>query len=145
MNKHTKIAILIAPILSILGFAATDMYKEYKAGEKQLYILSADDGCDIKAGKCVLKSQEFLISVTDNNGQTTINSTFPIDTATLFLVDQKDQMTSFPLGMKDNPYYWRATTGLSERLKKQGTAQKLRLVANIKGGAYISEFTSITQ
>ena len=144
MNKHTKIAILIAPVLAILAFAATDMLTEYQASEKRIFVMQVQDKCDIKAKQCVLESDQFLLSFSDSDGQTVINSTYPLDTATLFIVDKTNKATSYPLGMITTPYYWRANTNLGELINKPGTVQKLRIIANIKGGSYISEFASTT-
>jgi hypothetical protein len=144
VNKHTKIAILIAPILAVLGYAATDMYSEYQASEKRVFVMEPQgDSCDIKADKCVLQAGEFLLSFSDKNGETVINSTYPLDTATLFLVDN-EEAASFQLGMNTSPYYWRAKTNLGERINRSGSSQRLRIIANIKGGSYISEFTTKT-
>ncbi len=144
MNKHTKIAILVAPILAVLGYAATDMYSEYQASEKRVFVMQPQQGsCDIKAAKCVLQSGEFLLSFSDKNGETVINSTYPLDTATLFVVDNKEA-NGFALGMNTSPYYWRAQTNISELISAPGSSLKLRIIANIKGGSYISEFTTNT-
>jgi len=146
VNKHTKIAILIAPILLILGYAVTDIYSEHKAAEKRIFVMQVEgDSCDITADKCVLKSNEFKISVNHQNNETIINSTFPLDTATLFVVqDGSEVAIDYPLGMNTSPYYWRTNTNLGERLASTGASQTLRIIANIKGGSYISEFTSTT-
>jgi len=145
VNRHTKIAIFIAPFLAIIGFAITDMYEEQQAAEKRIFTMSVQNQCDIKAKNCILESDEFLLSISHQRGETLINSTYPLDTATLFLVDQDNNATSFSLGMTDNPYYWRAKTNLGALIEKPGSDQKLRIIANIKGGSYISEFTSTTQ
>lgn len=142
MNKHTKIAILVAPILAVLGFAATDMYSEYEASEKRVFHMQVKDGCDIKAEKCILKSKDFLLSFSNKDGDTVVNSTYPLDTATLFLVDNAGKATGYPLGMNTSPYYWQAKTDLDQLLNTTGASQKLRIIANIKGGSYISEFIS---
>lgn len=145
MNRHTKVAILVAPILAIFGFAATDMYKEHQASKTIIYSLEVDQGCDIHAQKCILKADEFLLSFSQQDTQTVVNATFPLDTATLFLVDAQNNATPFALGMTDSPYYWRANTKLNQQIKTSGAVQKLRIIANIKGASYISEFTSTTQ
>lgn len=145
MNKHTKTAILVAPILAVLSFAATDMYEEHQASEKRIFVMQVQDQCDIYAQQCVLKSDEFLLSFSHSDGDTIINSTYPLDTATLFVVDNKNNASSYPLGMTTSPYYWRAKTGLDQMLTTRGAEQKLRIIANIKGGSYIGEFTSTTQ
>lgn len=144
MNKHTKIAILVAPVLAVLGYAATDMYSEHQAAEKRVFVMQPQAPCDIKAEKCVLQSGEFLLSFSDKNGETVINSTYPLDTATLFIVDNQDDATGYQLGMSTSPYYWRAKTDLGERISATGSSQKMRIIANIKGGSYISEFTTKT-
>ncbi|NQZ33701.1 MAG: hypothetical protein HRU06_20735 [Oceanospirillaceae bacterium] len=145
MNKHTKTAILIAPILAVLSFAATDMYQEHQASAKRIFVMQVQDQCDIQAKKCVLKSDQFLLSFSHADGKTIINSTYPLDTATLFIVEADNQASVHPLGMTLTPYYWRANTDLAQRLAIPGNSQKLRIIANIKGGSYIGEFTSTTQ
>ena len=145
LNRHTKIAIFVAPILVILGFAASDLWLENKASEARFFQMTPDSGvCDIMASKFVLVSGEFKISVYQENGLTTINSTFPLDTATLFLVDENDIPSVFQMGMKDSPYYWYQSTPLESLAKSPGSRQKVRLIATVKGGQYISEFYSVT-
>ena len=145
LNRHTKIAIFVAPILVILGFAASDLWLENKASEARFFLMTPDSGvCDIMASKGVLVSGEFKISVYQENGLTTINSTFPLDTATLFLVDENDIPSVFQMGMKDSPYYWYQSTPLESLAKSPGSRQKVRLIATVKGGQYISEFYSVT-
>lgn len=145
MNKHTKTAILIAPILAVLSFAATDMYQEHQAAEKRIFVMQVQDQCDIQAKKCVLKADEFLLSFSQADGKTIVNSTYPLDTATLFIVDTDNQASVHPLGMTVTPYYWRANTDLERRIATVGASQKLRIIANIKGGSYIGEFTTTTR
>jgi len=140
MNKHTKIAILVAPILTILGFALADLWEESEAQIVRAFKLVPFGSCDVTNQKCILKSGEFEVNVMDSNGVTTINSTYPIDTATLFLVDKKNQATHYRLGMKDSPYYWKRETPLSSLITNKGDRYKLRLIIEIKGGKYFSEF-----
>ena len=140
MSKHTKLAILVAPILAVIGYIAADYYEEYQAKQSKIFQLVSDTPCDILAHKCVLKSGDFKVSLYDEKGITTVNSTFPLDKGTLFLVDTHDQGKAYPLGMTDSPYYWHAKTPLRERLEKTGKTQKMRLIASIKGGKYLAEF-----
>jgi len=46
--------------------------------------------------------------------------------------------------MKKSPYYWRSNTPLGDLLANKGDSYKLRLIAKIKGGQYISEFYTQT-
>lgn len=143
LNRHTKIAIFVAPILMILGFAASDLWMSNKAMQTRFYEMKAEnENCDIVSDKCILTSGEFKISVYQQEGVTTLNSTFPLDTATLFLVDENDQATAFRMGMKDTPYYWYQVTPLALQSQYPGSQQKVRFIATVKGGQYIAEFYS---
>ena len=146
LNRHTKVAIFVAPILMILGFALSDIWVENKAMEARFFQMQPEGGaCDILANKCILRSGEFQISVYYEDGLTVLNSTFPLDTATLFLVDNEDVATPHRMGMKDNPYYWYQTTPIHGLINAPGSKQKVRIVATIKGGQYIAEFYSVTE
>lgn len=144
MNKHTKVAIFVAPILILGGYILSDMYIENKADEDRIFELVPYGHCDVLNQKCILKSGEFEVNVFDEEGVTHINSTFPLDTATLFLVDEKNNPTTYQLGMIDSPYYWQRETSLRTLIPEKGQSYKLRLIANIKGGKYISEFYTQT-
>jgi len=144
MNRHTKLALLIAPVLFIAGFIASDYYVEHQAAQDKVFYLKQQSNCDILADKCVLESGEFLISVSDRQGITQINATFPLDTVVLMLVNDDSSQQIYQLAMADTPYYWQAKTNLRESIPRPGDSRKLRLVATIKGGSYISEFVSTT-
>ncbi|MGB1199387.1 MAG: hypothetical protein ACPG46_10090 [Thalassotalea sp.] len=140
MNRHTKTAMFVAPILILGGYILSDMYIENKAHEAKLIELQPFGHCDVINQKCVLKSGEFEVNVMHENGITTVNSTYPLDTATLFLVDNANKASFYQLGMKDTPYYWKRETPLGELVVNKGDKYKLRLIAEIKGGKYIAEF-----
>jgi len=144
MNKHTKLAFMVAPFLAIFGFIGADYYEEAKANDDKFIQLSPEGHCDVVNQSCVLKSGEFKVSISDKAGVTEINSTFPLDSATLFLVDKSDEMTPYPLGMKKSPYYWYSSTPIGSLAANKGDSYKLRLIAKIKGGQYISEFYTQT-
>ncbi len=144
MNKHTKVAIIVAPILTILGFALADLWEENQAEKEKIIILKPEGHCDIINKNCVLISGEFKINVSDEAGVTEVNSTFPLDSATLFLVDKNDKISPYPLGMQKTPYYWESPTHLRNVASNKGDSYKLRLIAKIKGGQYISEFYTQT-
>jgi len=144
MNRHTKLAILVAPFLLIGGYIASDLYIDYQAKKNKVFILSPFGNCDVINQKCILKSGDFEINVFDKQGVTTVNATFPLDSATLFLVKGTNDVQAYPLGMRDSPYYWQHKTLLRSLIPYKGDKVKLRLIANIKGGQYISEFYSQT-
>ena len=135
---------MVAPILAVVGFIAADYYEENEAAANKIIQLAPEGHCDIANKSCVLISGDFKINVSDDAGVTEVNSTFPLDSATLFLVDKSDKMTPYPLGMKKSPYYWRSNTPLGGLLANKGDSYKLRLIAKIKGGQYIGEFYTQT-
>ena len=144
MNRHTKIAIFVAPILILLGYVLSDMYMEHEASKTKIVELIPFGHCDVKNQKCILKSGEFEINVMDDKGITTVNSTYPLDTATLFTVDKNNQVTPYQLGMKDSPYYWKRETPLGTLIAEKGASSKLRVIIEIKGGKYFAEFYTQT-
>ncbi|WOH36351.1 hypothetical protein RI844_13335 [Thalassotalea fonticola] len=144
MNKHTKLAFAIAPLLALGGYIASDIWAENDAQKNRVFQMAPEQSCDVLAGKCVLLADDFKINIFDENGKTTINSTFPLDTATLFLVDSNDEATPYQLQMSDTPYYWFRQTPLRDKVSATGNTYKLRIIATIKGGKYISEFYTQT-
>lgn len=144
MNKHLKMAFMVAPFLAILGFVGTDYYEEAQANETKIIQLVPEGQCDVINKNCVLLSGEYKVNISHELGVTVVNSTFPLDSATIFLVDNNGKMSPYPLGMKKDPYYWRSITPLATLIPNNGGSYTLRLIAKIKGGQYISEFTTQT-
>ncbi len=133
---------MVAPFLLLGGYIASDYYLEYKAQQQRVFQLVPEGHCDIINKKCVLSAGEFQVNVYDEQGDTFVNSTFPIDNAILFTVGEQTQ--GYQLEMEDNPYYWHHKTNLRDTISEQGQKQKLRVIVNIKGGQYISEFYTQT-
>lgn len=144
MNRHTKIALMVAPFLIVGGYIASDFYLENKADQERVFNMVPFGHCDVINEKCILKSGKFEVNIYDKAGTTTLNSTFPLDSATFFLVDSNNQASVYPLGMIDSAYYWQSPTPLRSKISGKGDKQKLRVIANIKGGQYIAEFYSQT-
>ena len=145
MNKHTRTAFMVAPILAVIGYIAADYYEEDQAEKEKVVQLVPFGDCDVLNQQCILKAGDLEMNVFDKDNLTTVNSTFPLDNATIFLVDKNNQSTAYPLGMIQSPYYWHTETNLRELIGDSGQRYKLRLIANIKGGSYISEFYTTTK
>jgi hypothetical protein len=145
MNKHTRTAFMVAPILALIGYIAADYYEEDQAEKEKVIQLVPFGDCDVLNQQCILKAGDFELNVFDKDNLTTVNSTFPLDSATIFMVDKNNQPTAYPLGMIQSPYYWHTKTDLRKLIGDSGQRYKLRLVANIKGGRYISEFYTTTR
>ena len=91
MNRHTKVALMVAPFLILGGYIASDFYLEKQAEQARIFKLVPFGHCDVINQKCILKSGKFEVNIYDKAGTTTVNSTFPLDSATLFLVDSSNQ------------------------------------------------------
>lgn len=140
MNKHTKTALFVAPFLLVGGYILSDMYLESQADKNKVIQLTQNGVCDLFRKSCILESGELKLNVYQEQNQTVVNSTFQLDSVTLFVVgnDEAKTVTTYELTMDDNPFYWRTTTKLEQKITDQG--QTLRVIAKIKGGHYISEF-----
>ena len=98
--------------------------------------------CDVIGKNCILRSGDFKVSLYQEDGLTTLNSTFPLDTATLFLVDDTGGVSPYQMGMKESPYYWFQKTAIEKVHANAGSKQLIRLILTIKGGQYVGEFLS---
>lgn len=144
MNRHTKLAIFLAPLLVVGGYIASDYYAEYQASKDKYYQLSVKEHCDILSGRCILQSGELLLSFSDESGVTKLNTTFPIDSVSLMLVNDDSSQRLYEMEMAESPYYWQVATDLRTSISQPGQYRKLRVVAKIKGGHYLAEFISTT-
>ncbi|MGH1542426.1 MAG: hypothetical protein ACRBHB_18515 [Arenicella sp.] len=112
-NKHLVIAMIVTPILAILGFFAADAFvseKPHKAIEGESYELVAKPNCRYTSGLCELKNGNFEISLTvtpDSNGLAKINleSSHPLKGAKLGIGDQQ-QPASFSLAEDQDQRKW---------------------------------------
>ncbi|MEE2733701.1 hypothetical protein [Ketobacter sp.] len=65
-NKHIIVALIVAPILAVIGYLATDALvgeKPHKAEAGQSYSLVALPNCRYPSGHCTLKNAEFQVDV----------------------------------------------------------------------------------
>ncbi|WP_159657075.1 hypothetical protein [Vibrio atypicus] len=98
-NKHFIIALLIAPILSLIAYFGTDMAlseKPHAAKEGESYKLAAKSNCRYTSGLCDLNNGDFKVQfrsekLTESELQLSLKSAFPLDGVKLSLVDSQDQ------------------------------------------------------
>ncbi|MGV6806304.1 MAG: hypothetical protein ACWA5K_00165 [bacterium] len=95
-NKHVIAALIITPILAVLGYFAVDSLvseKPHKAVEGQSYQLVAKPNCRYASGACQMKNQDFEIRITLNQKADqlvlSLESEFPLDGGKVSL--DKDQ------------------------------------------------------
>lgn len=98
-NKHFIVALLVAPILSIIAYFGADMAvseKPHAAKEGQSYKLIAKSNCRYTSGLCGMENGEFKVQfrsekLTQSELQLSMKSDFPIEGIKLSLVDNQEQ------------------------------------------------------
>lgn len=144
MNKDKKLAIILAPFLLVGGYVASDMYVESKANAPKLFALTPRDECVIFAGGCVLQAGDMQVNITDQNGITKANTSYPVDTVAISLVYNDGREIIYDLQKTNNPQYWERQTDIRTALTQNKNATTLRLAVKRKGSTYLSEFQPAT-
>lgn len=139
MNKHTKIAIVVAPFLIVGGYIAADYYDQEQQKSKNLFQLSVQGQCNLLHKPCLLSNNQLSLTLSNLNGLTSVKSSHSLEQLTFSMVASNNKESSYkmrPLADKKN---WQAKTAISDNLKITSKL-KLRLVALINKGFYYSEF-----
>jgi hypothetical protein len=143
-NKHVITALIVTPILAIVGYFATDYYvseQPQKALPGGQYELVQLPNCRYESGQCGLKNGNFKIIVTGNENDQgllvlKIESEFPIDNARISIVESLDEEDS-PVDMfmiSDDSTVWQIALETEEAEKKH-----LRLVVAANDAFYYAE------
>ena len=144
MGKQAKLALFVAPFLILGGYILSDIYLAEQAKD-HVYALQVTEPCDVLGEGCVLQAGDLKLKLTDSGGKMLVNATLPLDRATLMLVAGDKQITTIPLAMQDNPYYWYRGTALRQLAGNPGESYRLRIVAEFQGASYIAEFVTRKQ
>lgn len=143
MTPHTKLALFVAPFLILGGYILTELYLQNEADELKYFELRPEGNCDVFNRDCILVSGDFKINVYDEQGETWVNATFPLDRVTVFLVDSMGQASEIPMEMGENPFYWHRKTPLRVLITEPNQGYGMRIVAEIRGGRYFGEFYTL--
>jgi len=144
MNRHTKLALFLTPFLLIGGYIASDLYIEHEANQPKIFQLKGIDSCNIFSGNCILNSGNMQISISDNGGTTKANTSFPVDSVAVSLVYDTGKEIIYGLNKAGNDQYWERKTDIYSAVIEKNSADKLRVVAKIKGSMYFAELPSKT-
>lgn len=144
MNRDKKLAIILAPFLLIGGYVLSDYYIESRSQQTRLFELSVNDECSLFTGNCILQSGDMQINITDENGLTKSNTSFPVDTVAISLVYNDGKEIIYELKETTDPQYWERKTAIREAMTQLKTATLLRVVIKRKGSTYFSEFSPAT-
>ncbi len=139
MNKDTRLAIILAPFLLIGGYVISDIYLESKSSENKIFALAETGKCAPFTADCILESGDMKINITDINGITKANTSYPVDTVTISLVYNDGKEIIYGLEKVGNEQYWERKTDLRTAFIELKSADKLRVVIQQKGSTYLSE------
>ncbi|WP_070969868.1 hypothetical protein [Vibrio sonorensis] len=143
-NKHFIIALLVAPILSIIAYFGTDMAvseKPHAAKEGGTYKLVSKSNCRYTSGLCDMENGDFKIkfrseSLTNSQLELSLTSAIPLQGIAVSLADSMDESNT-PTSMEmvdDSPQKWRVVL---EAPKSDQTW--LRVVVQSQGTTYYGD------
>ncbi|KJY84198.1 hypothetical protein TW81_05230 [Vibrio galatheae] len=106
-NKHFLIALLIAPILSLIAYFGTDLAlseKPHAAKEGETYKLAAKSNCRYTSGLCDMENGEFKVQfrsdkLTAKGLELSLKAAYPLEGVKLSIVASPDK-TAQPIDMQ---------------------------------------------
>ncbi|MDA0150376.1 hypothetical protein [Vibrio sp. LaRot3] len=106
-NKHFIIALLVAPILSVIAYFGVDLAvseKPHAAEKGQSYKLLSKSNCRYTSGLCDMVNGEFKVQFraekhTQDALELSLKSAFPLEGIKLSLVDSQDEQGT-PINMQ---------------------------------------------
>ena len=141
-NKHVIIAMIVAPILSILAWMAVGAFTGEKAQPAQSgssYPLVEKSNCRYDSGVCDLENEDFKLSLAFQEGvsgqQLVLHASHPLEGVVISVAGPDD---------KAQPDAMRAADGQGLEWRKAldarpGPEQRIRLVARAAGTSYFGE------
>lgn len=143
-NKHIVTAMLVAPILAVLGYVLADRSVAEKpdaAKPGQSYPLVARSNCRYQSGHCTLVNGDIKIRLTANrldasNVELIVESELPIGQA--LVATSSDQHDGAAQNMSPQQSVWSLRMGLTEPDKT-----RLRMAFTIEGAVYFVETSAV--
>jgi hypothetical protein len=142
MNKQTKLALFIAPLLVVGGYIASDQYVVHQTSKGLLFNLSLENDCQLFSGDCILKSGDVHLNITDEGGVTKVNTSYPADKVTISLVSSDNKEIIYELNKASSFQYWQRKTAIRASQFDQQSLKSLHIMVKIKGDLYLSELNA---
>lgn len=143
-NKHFLIALLIAPILSLIAYFGTDLAlseKPHAAKEGETYKLAAKSNCRYTSGLCDMENGEFKVQfrsdkLTGQGLDLSLKSAFPLEGVKLSIVaDQEGAAQPLDMQATDSTgKYWHISVA-----KPASAENWLRVAIQSDGTLYYGE------
>jgi hypothetical protein len=107
-NKHVVIAMIVAPILAVIGYFGVDMMvseKPHAAKAGETYQLAEMPNCRYSSGVCGLKNGDFEVKLSaqmqgDQHMLISLNSALPLDGVKISLMQAAGTGVNEPLDMQ---------------------------------------------
>jgi hypothetical protein len=142
-NKHVVVALIVAPVLSILAWYAVGEF----AGEKaepatrgDSYPLVEKSNCRYESGSCDLENGDFKLTLqVTESAVLTMQSAHPLQGVLVSVGDPVLQLDPGPMHRVD-------PEGLSWRLPLEqvpGAGERIRLVAQTRGNTYFADASTL--
>ena len=141
-NKHVIIAMIVAPILSVLAWIAVGQLKGEQpqvAQPGQSYPLVEKSNCRYESGACDLENEDFKLRLTLAEGvaapQFVLSASHPLEGVVLAVAPPEAGAQPAPMRAVDGQgLQWRIAL---DRLP--GPADRIRLVARASGASYFAD------
>lgn len=145
-NKHVIVAMIVAPILSVLAWIGVGQLKGEKPAPAQAgrsYPLVEKSNCRYPSGSCDLQNEEFKLRLTVQDGaggqQMVLTATHQLEGVVLSVSkSENDQPPSAMRASDGQGLEWRiALGGLPE------VDERIRLVARADGSSYFGDASTL--
>ena len=141
-NKHVVIAMIVAPILSILAwFAVGQLTGEQPQAAKpgQSYPLVEKSNCRYQSGACDLENEDFKLRLTLADGvagpEFVLSSSHDLEGVVLVVAEPDAGAQPTPMRAVDGQgLQWRMAVD-----KAPGPTERIRLVARASGASYFAD------
>lgn len=146
-NWHLIIAMIVAPILAVMAWFAVDYFvaeRPHAALEGAAYTLIAKSNCRYDSGQCDLENSDFKLSIrptsiTASGVQLEMTSAFPLQSATLGLVNDGTPASPSPMTATSNEaLHW--TTRMDSPV---GENSIIRVAVTAEGVAWYAEIPTV--
>ena len=140
MNRHVKIALIMAPILFLISYGITGYFQpgvENKSGDYKLRLVGA---CQPKSSSCQMKFGDFEIqlisSIKQGKQQLGIIANQPISYLSIAFDEGDSEFEQFSIMKSEDKKYWQVA--LKQGQKLDGF-KKFRLASHSKESNYYIE------
>ena len=140
MNRHVKIALVMAPILALVSYGITGYFQPKPVQKAGDYELKLSGECKPSDNACVMKSGKFEVvlisSVKQGKRQLALVSNQPISYLSMALARDNDDFSQFKRMTSDNHTYRQIALKDEQKIDEFG---QFRLAAHSKKSNYFIE------